>query len=162
MLGLIAGKLVTNVSTGVVGTEGTHHPSVTPLKGQERPGGTPATCSFCFASAGHNVKETRCWSALLQCVLLTQVLGPQASVSRGPGTGPLYGAYGQGQGSVFVRIVHVDGTLVCLSKVSSTQACHTNCLTFLNCIFNASLHELSNIILLAKSRHGVGLNLRLL
>ena len=70
------------MSTGVVGTEGTHHPSVTPLKGQERPGGTPATCSFCFASAGHNVKETH-WSALLQCVLLTQVLGPQASVSRG-------------------------------------------------------------------------------
>ena len=79
--GLIAGKLVTNVSTGVVGTEGTHHPSVTPLKGQERPGGTLATCSFCFAPAGHNVKETH-WSALLQCVLLTQVLGPQASVSR--------------------------------------------------------------------------------
>ena len=72
---------MTNVSTGVVGTEGTHHPSVSPLKGQERPGGTPATCSFCFASAGHNVKETH-WSALLQCVLLTQVLGPQASVSR--------------------------------------------------------------------------------
>ena len=72
---------MTNVSTGVVGTEGTHHPSVTPLKGQERPGGTAATCSFCFASAGHNVKETH-WSALLQCVLLTQVLGPQASVSR--------------------------------------------------------------------------------
>ena len=73
---------MTNVSTGVVGTEGTHHPSVTPLKGEERVGGTPATCSFCFASAGHNVKETH-WSALLQCVLLTQVLGPQASVSRG-------------------------------------------------------------------------------
>ena len=48
---------MTNVSTGVVGTEGTHHPSVSPLKGQERPGGTPATCSFCFASAGHNVKD---------------------------------------------------------------------------------------------------------
>ena len=82
---------------------------------------------------------------------LTQVLGPQASVSRGPGTGPLYGTYGQGQASVFVRIVRMDGTLVCLSKVSSTQACHTNCLTFLNCIFNACFHELSDIILLAKS-----------
>ena len=35
----------------------------------------------------------------------------------------------------FGDIVRMDSTLVCLSKVSSTQPCHTNCLTLFNCIF---------------------------
>ena len=36
---------------------------------------------------------------------------------------------------MFGDIVRMDSTLVCLSKVSSTQPCHTNCLTLFNCIF---------------------------
>ena len=130
--GLIAGKLVTNVSTGGGGSSRTHR---SPLSRGTRPTYTGAAQhqhAVCFEL---QTELNFVQQSVAAVCPLTQVFGPQASVSRGPGTGPSYSSYGQGD--VFVRIARMDGTLVCLSKVSYTKPCHTSCLTFLNCIFNA-------------------------